>query len=238
MAKEKIVSDKWKFAKVDVNDIIPTKINANVMSDVMMKKFHSNVTISGLSSSITCYKNSDEKYVIISGNHRYKVALKTNMTEIFVVYADEEDLTQDEIKAIQLSHNSVHGEDDKTILKSIFDSINSIQFKDFSHVDTDNFKTESIDVPSLTAMSETYSVNLTFFKEDIDAIQEVFGIMEMEIPNNDLVLLTSEKHQQKYLDVIGLINKKYQIKSSNIAFSRLLELAQKQLENESSDSNN
>ena len=41
-------------------------------------------------------------------------------------------MTPDEIVALQLSHNSLHGEDDKGILKRMFAEIQSVDFKSFA----------------------------------------------------------------------------------------------------------
>lgn len=236
--KEEIINDRWKIAKVSVSDIIYTSVNANIMSDKVMDRLTKNVGISGLSSTITCYKRGDGKYVVISGNHRLRAAIANNLSYVFVIYADESELSDDEIKAIQLSHNSIHGEDDKGILKSIFDSIQSVDFKDFSFIDYEELSRISVDIPSLTPISETYSVNLILFKDDVNSIKELLGIIEDNIGSNELILMSGNEDENKYIEVMTSIKKKYNIKSVNIAFSKLLELALSKLSDEKNSSNN
>ena len=111
---------KWKFETINTKDILNAELNANRMTDEEMAKLIKNIQKSGgLSSAITCYKRADGKFVIISGHHRFKACVKLNFVQVPVIYALESDLTKDEIIALQLSHNSLHGSDDKGILKRL-----------------------------------------------------------------------------------------------------------------------
>lgn len=139
------INNKWKVKEVELNEIVPTEVNANKMTDKEFNKLVDNIRKTGLSSMIACYKrNEDGKYVIISGNHRYRACVKLGYSKINILFADENDLEKDEIIALQLSHNSLHGSDDKSILRRLFDEIQSIDFKEFAHIDIEDLKLEDI----------------------------------------------------------------------------------------------
>ena len=151
--------NKWKLKEVAIGDIQPTPVNANSMSKPMFNRLKENIRKSGLSSAIACVKRPDGPYEIISGNHRYKAVRELGYTTINILYADEADLSKDEIIALQLSHNSVTGNDDKGILKRLFDEISSIEFKEFASISIDDMKTEEMFTGTIVPVSEHYRVS-------------------------------------------------------------------------------
>lgn len=231
--------DKWKIAKVRLEEIVPADLNANEMSDKDFQQLCENIGVSGLSSVPTCYKReSDGKYVTISGHHRIRAAEKKGYTEIWILYADEKDLSKDEIIAIQLSHNSLHGEDNKGILKRLFESIVSVDFKRFAHIDIDEIGKVDIDSANIIPMMETFSVSVVLYKNDIELLDELTGCLKEAVSKSDFVILADQEHtEQQYLDLMKEVGQKFDIKSSNIAFAKILELAKKQIDYESGNCN-
>ena len=233
-----VKQDKWKVKKVGLDEIVPAEMNANEMSPSDFRQLCENIGVSGLSSVPACYKReSDGKYVIISGHHRVRAAEKEGYTEIYIIYADEKDLSKDEIIAIQLSHNSLHGEDNKGILKRLFESIMSVDFKRFAHINIDEIGTIAIDSASIIPIMETFTVQLVLYKNDILTLDELMGCLRDAVSGSDYVILADQEHtEEQYLELMKVVGQKYDIKSSNIAFAKILELARKQIEYESSDS--
>lgn len=231
--------DKWKVEKVSLEEIVPAELNANEMSEKDFHQLCENIGISGLSSVPACYKRSEDgKYVIISGHHRVRAAEKEGYTEIYIIYADEKDLTKDEIIAIQLSHNSLHGEDNKGILKRLFESISSVDFKRFAHIDIDEIGSISLGSVNVIPMRETYSVSLVLYKSDINLLEEITGCVKEALHGSEYVILADQENTEaEYLALMKEVGQKFNIKSSNISFAKILELAKKQIENESSSSN-
>lgn len=225
------VMNKWKVLEVEINEIVPTEVNANKMTEKDFNKLVENIRKTGLSSMIACYKrNEDGKYVIISGNHRYKACVRLGYNKINILYADENDLQKDEIIALQLSHNSLHGSDDKGILKRLFDEIQSIDFKEFAHINMEDLKIDNIFGASFVPISEHYTVSLVLYKKDIETINELFDTIEEARKKSDLVILAdAEKNQDEFIDAITTAKKQYEIKATSIAFSKILELAKEQM---------
>lgn len=231
--------DKWKVEKVSLELIVPAELNANEMSEKDFQQLCENIGISGLSSVPTCYRReSDGKFVIISGHHRVRAAEKDGYTEIYIIYAEEKDLTKDEIVAIQLSHNSLHGEDNKGILKRLFESIQTVEFKKFAHIDMNEIGTIDIESVNIVPMRETYNVSVVLYKQDIRLLEELTGCIREALDSSEYVILADqEKTEDAYLALMKEVGQKFNIKSSNIAFAKILELAKKQIEYESCSSN-
>ena len=228
--------DKWKVEKVSLEQIVPAELNANEMSEKDFQQLCENIGISGLSSVPACYRReSDGKFVIISGHHRVRAAEKDGYTEIYIIYAEEKDLTKDEIVAIQLSHNSLHGEDNKGILKRLFESIKTVEFKKFAHIDINEIGTIDIESVNVIPMRETYNVSVVLYKQDINLLEELTGCIREALDSSEYVILADqEKTEDEYLTLMKEVGLKYNIKSSNIAFAKILELAKKQIEYEGS----
>lgn len=231
--------DKWKVEKVSLEKIVPAELNANEMSEEDFQQLCENIGISGLSSVPTCYRReSDGMFVTISGHHRIKAAEKEGYTEIYIMYAEERDFESDEIVAIQLSHNSLHGEDNKGILKRLFESIKTVQFKKFAHIDMNEIGTIDIESVNIIPMRETYNVSVVLYKQDIRFLEELTGCVREALDSSEYVILADqEKTEDAYLALMKEVGQKFNIKSSNIAFAKILELAKKQIEYESCSSN-
>lgn len=231
--------DKWKVEKVSLELIVPAELNANEMSEKDFLQLCENIGMSGLSSVPACYRReSDGRFVIISGHHRIRAAEKDGYTEIYIIYAEEKDLTKDEIVAIQLSHNSLHGEDNKGILKRLFESIQTVEFKKFAHIDMDEIGTIDTESTNIIPMRETYNVSVVLYKQDINLLEELTGCVREALDGNEYVILADqEKTEEEYLALMKEVGQKFNIKSSNIAFAKILELAKKQIEDESGNSN-
>lgn len=229
-------NNKWKYAKVPIEDVVPAPMNANKMSEDEQNRLTKNIKLSGLSSVITCYKRKiDGKYEIISGHHRVKSCIKLGYKEIGVLYAEEEELTKDEIIAIQTSHNSLHGTDDVSILKKLFEQIKSIEFKEFAYIDIDEIGKIDVNSASFSPEIEEYTVSLVLYKKDMQRLKDLLGIVDEVTAKSDLVVLADGEDLEEFtLEMLKKIKTKYDIRSTSIAFAKILELAESQLKNEKS----
>ncbi len=228
-AKDKL-EERWKFARVPIDLLDDADMNANVMSDEDFNQLVENIGMSGLSSVITCYKKPNGRFTIISGHHRVWACRKKGFATIGVLYALEEDLTPDEITAIQLSHNSLHGSDDKNILKRLFESIKTVEFKKFAHINIDEIG--NLDVGSIASPleKETFTVSLVLYNKSMKYFEELVGEVREAIAKSDVVVMAeNEPNEELYLKLSKEINRTLEIKSSNIIFSKMLELALMQL---------
>ena len=221
-------TEKWKYAKVPIEQLEAASMNANKMTEQELDRLTKNIKISGLSSVITCYKKTGEdRYIIISGHHRVKACTKLGHKEIGILYADEADLSPDEIIAIQTSHNSLHGQDDMSILKKLFDQIQSVEFKEFAYINMDEIGTIETNSAAFSPEVEEYTVSLVLYKNDMQRLQDLIGIVGEMAPKSDLVVIADgDKTEELMLKLMKEVRDRYDIKSSSTAFCKILEMAQ------------
>lgn len=227
--------DRWIYEKVDVNLIDEAEENANRMTEEVFDALCRNIGISGLSSTPSCYKKSTGRFVMISGHHRLRACKKCGYKKIGILYCAEEELTKDEIIAIQLSHNSLHGEDDKNILKKLFAQIQSVDFKQFAHINMDEIKPIESNGLDISLMKENYTFSVVLYNgslEDINAL--LMDIRELSKTSDVVLIADQEPSEEMYLNLRKELKDK-NIKSASIGFAKILELAHRQLKMEEHD---
>lgn len=234
-----IDENRWTYVKVDISLIDEAEQNANIMSEADFNVLCENIGVSGLSSVPTCYKKGNGRYVMISGHHRLRACKKLGYKKMGILYASETDLTQDEIIAIQLSHNSLHGEDDRSILKKLFSQIQNVDFKKFANVNIDEIGSMPANKLTFNPFSENYTVGIVLYKDSKEAFEELIGnIRDLSETNDIVVIANGEETEESYFKLNKKIKDFKKIKSANVAFAEILRLAYKQLKNEGYDLGN
>lgn len=223
-------NDKWRYAKVDISLIDEVKVNANEMSDDDFAQLTSNISKSGLSSVPACVKRKDGRFVTISGNHRLRACKKLRYKEIGVLFCEEDEISQDEMIAIELSHNSLHGTAKASIVKKLLESIQTIDFKQFAHVNIDDIKGVKVEGIDIAAMAENFVLTVVLYPDSFKSLDALFGDLREYAKKSDALILASAKDNEKrLLDIQNAIGQQFDIKSTGITFGKLLELASERL---------
>lgn len=222
--------NRWKYEKVDINLIDEADMNANEMTGEDFAQLCDNIGKSGLSSVPSCYKKENGRFVMISGHHRLRACKKLHYKTIGILYCLESELSNDEIIAIQLSHNSLHGHDNTSILKKLFEQIQSVDFKQFAHVNIDEIAPVSTDGISVFALKENFVFTVVLYPDSFENLDELFGDIREQASKSDALILANEKENERLLLKLQTeIGKQYDIKSPSISFAKLLELASERL---------
>ena len=222
--------NRWKYEKVDINLIDEADMNANEMTGEDFAQLCDNIGKSGLSSVPSCYKKENGRFVMISGHHRLRACKKLHYKTIGILYCLESELSKDEIIAIQLSHNSLHGHDNTSILKKLFEQIQSVDFKQFAHVNVDEIPPVSTEGISVFALKENFVFTVVLYPDSFDSLDELFGDIREQASKSDALILANEKENERLLLKLQTeIGKQYDIKSPSISFAKLLELASERL---------
>ena len=225
-----VSEDRWKYEKVDINLIDEVELNANEMTDEDFRQLCDNIEKSGLSSVPTCIKKSNGRYVMISGNHRLRACKRLHYKKLGILYVDESEITKDEAIGIELSHNSLHGSPNVSILKKLFESIQTIEFKKFAHVNMDEIKPVSTDGIDICAMKENFVFTVILYPNSFKDLDELYGDIREQAKKSDAVILAAEEdNEQALLKLQTEIGKQYEIKSPSTTFAKLLELANERL---------
>ena len=222
--------NRWKYEKVNISLIDEADMNANEMTGEDFAQLCDNIGKSGLSSVPSCYKKENGRFVMISGHHRLRACKKLHYKTIGILYCLESDLSKDEIIAIQLSHNSLHGHDNTSILKKLFEQIQSVDFKQFAHVNVDEIPPVSTEGISVFALKENFVFTVVLYPDSFDSLDELFGDIREQASKSDALILANEKENERLLLKLQTeIGKQYDIKSPSISFAKLLELASERL---------
>lgn len=222
--------NRWKYEQVDIRLIDEAEMNANEMSGEDFAALCDNIGKSGLSSVPCCYKKQDGRFVMISGHHRLRACKKLRYTKIGILYCDEEDLTKDEIIAIQLSHNSLHGQDNRNILKKLFEQIQTIEFKKFAHINIDDISPVDTNGIDISVMKDTFTFSVILYPNSFHALDDLLGDIRELSKKSDVILLADQNpNEQMLLRLQKDIGDKFNIKSPSICFAKLLDLAKERL---------
>lgn len=222
--------DRWKYEVVDINLIDEAELNANEMTGEDFAALCDNISRSGLSSAPCCYKKASGRFVMISGHHRLRACKKLHYRKLGILWCDESDLSKDEIIAIQLSHNSLHGQDNQSILKKLFEQIQSVDFKKFAHVNIDEVNPVGTDGLSIFAFKENFVFSIVLYPNSFESLDELYGDIREQAKKSDAVILASqEENEMLLLKLQQDIGSQFNIKSPSITFAKLLQLASERL---------
>lgn len=222
--------NRWKYDKVSIDLIDEADMNANEMSGEDFAALCDNIGKSGLSSVPCCYKKDNGRYVIISGHHRLRACKKLHYREIGILWCEERELSKDEIIAIQLSHNSLHGEDNPSILKKLFEQIQSIDFKKFAHINIDEISPIITDGIDICALQENFVFTVILYPSSFEQLDGLFGDIREQAKKSDAVIIANEEENEMLLLKLQKeIGSQFNIKSPNVSFAKLLELAYERL---------
>lgn len=221
--------DRWKYEKVDISLIDEAELNANEMTGEDFAALCDNINKSGLSSVPCCYKKDNGRFVMISGHHRLRACKKLRYRTLGILYCDESELSKDEIIAIQLSHNSLHGQDNLSILKKLFEQIQSIDFKKFAHINIDEVNPVSTDGLSVVALKENFVFTIILYPDSFENLDELYGDIREQAKKSDALILADQTNEKLLLKLQTDIGNQFNIKSPSITFTKLLQLAAERL---------
>jgi len=131
----------YKLAAADPASLIPIDKNAHYMSKRVYEQLVDNIKRDGnLSSMPFCWKRTDGKYVVLSGNHRVECAREAGVPMILLLYTDAA-LSTSQIRAHQIAHNALVGKDNPQTLRELYEEIGAIDLKIYSGIDDATLKT-------------------------------------------------------------------------------------------------
>lgn len=220
----------YKLAYVNTTtECVPLEKNAHYMDKQILDHLTENVAHDGFLSQLPfgMKRQCDGKFLILSGNHRLKAAIKAHLEYILILYIDEVD--KDTQLGYQLSHNSLVGKDDAQMLKEIYQEISSIEMQKFSGLNGINFvDVNKINVPSIgDGDIELTEMKFQFIESKSNSIKNVLqALEELDIDENSALVYGSF---EAFISCCQNIKRKFTIKSRSIAFSKMIDICQEYL---------
>jgi hypothetical protein len=225
---EVVYADRAEIRMVDVSELKLLPKNARYMIAQTYGALSKNIKTDGFLSSVPLCVEEEGKLLVLSGNHRVKASRDVGLKNILVI-VDKRQMTEGHKKAIALSHNSLVGQDDAEILKSMWMEIELLADKEYTGLDS-----KTVDNLLKTAGTAFNSVRIPtkqlvfwFIPQDLEYAERV--IEDAGLIKGDSNHVADIKSYQKMVDLIIKIKKEKNIKNSALALQRILELAEEQM---------
>ena len=216
---------KYKIATVNVKDLEFLEKNARYMTAEMFHNSVDNIKRDGgLSSMPLCWKH-DNKYRIMSGNHRCAAAIEAGLQEITVLYTDEE-LSEKERIAIQISHNAIDGKDDLVVLKELWDELDDVELKYYAGLDDKTI--EEMERLSMLALVDAkldfHSVTFLFLPYELERLDEIVeDVMKYNI-TSDSVYMNRLEDFKRLLKAQNKVQASFNVKNSATSLMLILDI--------------
>lgn len=222
-----------KVEVIALDQIREIEKNARYMTNETYRRLVENIERDGCLSSVPLldrHPDGDGTWRCISGNHRVKAARDAGLTETVCLYFDET-LDADRVRALQLSHNALVGQDDRQVLRELYDEIGDLDFKAYTGLD-DNLL-GALQQPDLKPLSEAVaefrSVSILFLPEEHDQLEALIDQL-IDGAGGDGVYLARFADYDRMLDALTRTKDEADVKNTATAMTLLLELVERNID--------
>jgi hypothetical protein len=217
-----------EMKRLDPRSLKLLDVNARFMTHEQFQAMVVNVKRDRKLTSVPFAWWNGEKYEVLSGNHRTKVAIAAGLEEIDVMVTHDE-LSPDERLAIQISHNAIVGQDDPAILKQLYESIADIDMKVYCGLDDKTLELldEVSPVPFSEAGMEVHVLNLLFLPDELERAEKVIDDT-LKLVSGKAWLLRNSAYD-KWLDSVAAAGGAQKIKNSATAVMSILNVFERHL---------
>lgn len=213
--------------EIDPKEIKLLEMNARYMKHEEFRRLVDNVRKDGqLSLTPFLCRDDDGRWLCLSGNHRTQAAVEVGLKKI-ICLATEDPLTKDQRIAIQLSHNSIAGQDDPATLKLLYEEILDVEAKKYSGLDDKTL--DLLDKFSSVSISESnlkfQTLQMVFLPDELEEAEQVIDKVREEAKHADAVWLARHSSYDDWLDTQEATMASYGIKNAATAIDLVLKLA-------------
>ncbi len=202
--------------------------NARFMSKETIERLSENIQHDGFLSQLPFgVKQENGKFLIVSGNHRIKAAIRAKQKRVLILYGLETDFDKNRRLAVQLSHNAIVGEDDKGILRELYVDIDDLFSKEYTGVlEEFMLNYEPVKLPELSELDiPLHEIHFTFSHADHEYVQKVLDRLEIQNckPDRNAVVIGD---MDRFVDVVTLVKKRKNVRDRSIALLRMCQICE------------
>lgn len=217
-----------QVVEINPREIVLLEENARYMTHEEFNRLVDNVRRDGQLSStpFLCLEHNGPdkgKYKCLSGNHRTKAAIEVGLEKIICLVTDDE-LSEEQKIAIQLSHNSISGQDDPATLKALYEKILDTDLKKYSGLDDKTL--ELLDKFSTISISEAglkfQTLSAVFLPDELEAAQKIIDSAVAETKSSDRIWLARMADYDRWLDAQEIASAAYNVKNVASAIDLVL----------------
>lgn len=224
-----------QVVEINPQDIVLLEENARYMTHEEFNRLVDNVRRDGQLSSapFLCLEHDGPnkgKYKCLSGNHRTKASIEVGLEKIICLATDDE-LSEEQKIAIQLSHNSIAGQDDPATLKALYEKILDTDLKKYSGLDDktlellDKFGTISISEAGL----KFQTLSAVFLPDELESAQRIIDSAIAETKSSDRIWLARMADYDRWLDAQEIASAAYNVKNVASAIDLVLRVFEKNM---------
>jgi ParB-like nuclease domain. len=206
------------------------EVNARYMKHEEFMRLVENVKRDGKLTSVPfVHKDKNGEMVVLSGNHRVQAAIAANLETIDIMMT-EDDLSEQQKIAIQLSHNAIAGQDDPAILKMLYEQIADIDLKLYTGLDDKTLELmEKAAASSLNEASLDFqTVTMVFLPDELEHAKKVFEKAKETVKKNAWLARFSDYDQ--FLDSMETAAESHGIKNVATSLFVMLDIFEKHIE--------
>lgn len=221
-----------RIIEIDPKELKLLKMNARFMRHEEFQRLVANIKQDGqlTSAPFAALDPTDGKYEVLSGNHRVQAAVSARLTSIPCIITDDE-MSEEQRIAIQLSHNAIVGQDDPDILKKLYDKILDIDLKEYSGLDDKTLGL--LDKASAQAMTEAnlefQVLNIVYLPKELEEAQRVIDRAKETVKNSPNVWLATDEEYDKWLDAQEVVSAAYNVKNVATAMQLIFKVFENNL---------
>lgn len=223
-----------ELALVSPNQCRAAKLNARYMDQKTMDSLVANLKKDKRLESVPLvFRTKEGALRIISGHHRIEAASKAGIEKILVMVTRVKN--KDDAIAKQLSHNAIVGKDDEVTLLKLFEMIGEVDLKLYSGIG-DSLKDIGIETLSFRPkMFEEFTLLMAV--EEVERFDDIAKrLEELALRANTHVRVVRKVDEDRFRDLMAKVKTRENIKSSAVAFTRLIEIAEEWMESHGPES--
>lgn len=221
-----------RIIEVDPRELKLLKMNARFMRHEEFQRLVANVKKDGqlTSAPFAALDPADGKYEVLSGNHRVQAAISAGLEKIPCIITDDE-MSEEQRIAIQLSHNAIVGQDDPDVLKKLYDKILDIDLKEYSGLDDKTLGL--LDKASSQAMSEAnlefQVLSIVYLPDELKEAQRVIDKARDAVKTGSAIWLATDSEYEKWLDAQETASSAYNVKNVSSAMQLIFRVFEENL---------
>ena len=221
-----------RIIEIDPRELKLLKMNARFMRHEEFQRLVANIKQDGqlTSAPFAALDPADGKYEVLSGNHRVQAAISAGLETIPCIITDDE-MSEEQRIAIQLSHNAIVGQDDPDVLKKLYDKILDIDLKEYSGLDDKTLGL--LDKASSQAMSEAnlefQVLSIVYLPDELKEAQRVIDKAREAVKTGSDIWLATDKEYEAWLDAQETVSSAYNVKNVSAAIKIILDVFERNL---------
>lgn len=210
-----------KICKVNIEELREQDLNARVMNADMFNRLASNIKKDNRLESLPFVAETENGLEIVSGHHRVRACRTAGVTDIFVIL-DDTGLDKDSIRAKQLAHNSLQGEDNKQIVREIYEMIEDAEKKLEAYISPElNDELDKLAIKDIVFDVDIKTILVTFLSYELDTFERC--AKKLNESYSELYVADIE-NIKLFTECVKRVNKEYDIRAMNTALTKMAEI--------------